>query len=174
MGMGGINGIQERTVGHSKNALLWRAVMVPNVNSLKGWTMDHERRAQPLIKEHPGLSHAQEPPQTSWFPLATWHPAWLHWCKSSFHSRHSQVAFKSTAIIPRWSPENGPKIAPLWGAAIHVERGHSDHVVSALLCFKGHSSFSTFCSLCATRAFSSSILFLNWHRTWLLECYLSS
>lgn len=46
----------------------------------------HGSRGQPLITEHLGLTHVQEPPQTSWFPLATWYPSGItatHWPSSS-------------------------------------------------------------------------------------------
>lgn len=70
-------------MGHSQNAVLSWEVMVPNVSNPKGWTLGHELWGHSFTREHLGLSYVQESPQTSWFPLATWHPAQLHRGSSS-------------------------------------------------------------------------------------------
>lgn len=46
-----------------------------------------------------------------------------------------RATFKSAAIIPRWSPENGPEIAPLRREGIQVERGYYEpHSFCTFLC----------------------------------------
>lgn len=77
--LGGINGIgRGGTFSECSSLMGCDGQNVSCRKDLTDLTMGHESRGQLFMTEHLGLSHAQEAPQTSWFPLATWHPVLLH------------------------------------------------------------------------------------------------